>query len=183
MDRSTDEGDDGVGSKIDGCINGNYLDSANDDKDVALPEGATCKEMRAEPKLSEPVKELSDYDVTVSPLVHSNTASCEPSEAPEKVQFDSCKEEKSQILGSRDLTSNENLIRKRIEDDKDDKDEKSISSKRKRTMVDMHSDASAMLVDNDNNSNLFEDTRPSRICSNVVETRGSCSKRIRYFIF
>ncbi|KAK7341863.1 hypothetical protein VNO80_24804 [Phaseolus coccineus] len=177
MDRSTEEGDDGVGGKIDGCLKGNCLDSARDDKDIGLPEGATGKEMKAEPKLSEPVKELSDYDVTVNPLVPSNTASCEPSsEAPEKAQFDSCKEERSQILGSKDFISNENLIRKHIEHGKD---EKSISSKRKRTMMDKHSDASAMLVENDNNSNLFEDTRPSRICSNVVETSGSCSKRIR----
>jgi len=180
MDRSTEEGDDGVGGKIDGCLKGNCLDSARDDKDIGLPAGATGKEMKAEPKLSEPVKELSDYDVTVNPLVLSNTASCEPSEAREKVQFDSCKEERSQILGSKDFISNENLIRKRIEHVKD---EKSISSKRKRTMMDKHSDASAMLVENNNNSNLFEDTRPSRICSNVVETSGSCSKRIRYFIF
>lgn len=176
MDRSTEEGDDGVGGKIDGCLKGNCLDSARDDKDIGLPAGATGKEMKAEPKLSEPVKELSDYDVTVNPLVLSNTASCEPSEAREKVQFDSCKEERSQILGSKDFISNENLIRKRIEHVKD---EKSISSKRKRTMMDKHSDASAMLVENNNNSNLFEDTRPSRICSNVVETSGSCSKRIR----
>lgn len=180
MDRSTEEGDDEGGSKTDGCLKGNYLDSANDDMDIELPEDATGKEMRAEPKLSEPVKELSDYDVTVNPLVPSNTASCEPSGLPEKVRFDSCKEERSQSLGSRDFISHENLIRERIELDKD---EKSISSKRKKTMVAMHSDASTLLVDNDNNSNLFEDTRPSRICSNVVETSGSCSKRIRYFIF
>ncbi|BAT90548.1 uncharacterized protein HKW66_Vig0142010 [Vigna angularis] len=176
MNRSTEEGDDEGGSKIDGCLKGNCLDSANDDMDIELPEDATGKEMRAEPKLSEPVKELSDYDVTVNPSVPSNIASCELSGSPEKVRFDSCKEERSPISGSRDFISNENLIGKRIEHDKD---EKSISSKRKKTMVAMHSDASTLLVDNDNNSYLFEDTRPSRICSNVVETSGSCSKRIR----
>ncbi|TKY67201.1 Helicase protein MOM1 [Spatholobus suberectus] len=174
MDRSTQEDDDGGGGKIDGCLKGNCLDSAKDDKDVLPPEDATDKEMRAKPKLSGHVKELIENNVTVNSLVLSNAATCEPSGAPERVQSDSCKEETSQMLGSRDSISDENLIRKCVELDKG---EKSISSKRKRTMVDMHSDASAMLVDND--SNLIEDARPSRICSNVVETSGSCSKRIR----
>ncbi|CAJ1979280.1 unnamed protein product [Sphenostylis stenocarpa] len=177
MDRSTKKGDDGGGGKIDGCLKkGNCLDSANDDKDIRLPEDATGKKMRVEPKLSEPVKELSCNNATGNRLIKSNTASCEPCGTPEKVQFDSSKEERLPIFGSLDYVSNENFIRRCIEHDKD---KKSISPKRKRTIVDMHSDTSTMLVDNDNNLSLIKDTRPSRMCSNVVETSGSCSKRIR----
>ncbi|RDX93301.1 Helicase protein MOM1, partial [Mucuna pruriens] len=175
MDRSTQEGDDRGEEKIDGCLKGNCLDSAKDDEDILPPEDAICKEMRAEPKLSGPVKEHLENNVTVDSLVPSNAATCEPSGVPERVQSDSCKEETSQMLGSRDSISNENLIRKCVEHDKGDI---LLSSKRKRTMVDMHSDASAMLVDN-GNVNLIEDGSSSRICSNVVETSGSCSKRIR----
>ncbi|KAL2328587.1 hypothetical protein Fmac_022014 [Flemingia macrophylla] len=119
----------------------------------------------------------------------SNAASCEPSGATERVRSSnaaSCeteavqsgfyKEETSQMSGSRGSTANENFIRKCLEHHKG---EKPLSSKRKITMVDMHSDASAMLVNNDNN-NLSEEDAPSlTICSNVVETSGSCSKRIR----
>lgn len=176
VDRSAQEGDDGGRDKIDGCLKENCFDSAKDYKDILPPEDANGKEMRAEPKLSGPLKELLDNNVTVNSIVSSNAATCEPpSGAPERVQSESCKEETLQKLGSRDSISNENLIMKCVENDKG---EKSISSKRKRNMVDMHANASAMLVDNDN-SNLIEDAHPSRICGNVVETSGSRSKRIR----
>ncbi|KAK7404755.1 hypothetical protein VNO78_05712 [Psophocarpus tetragonolobus] len=180
VDRLTQEGDDGGGRKIDGekideCLNGNCLDYAKDDKVVLPSEDATGKEMITEPKLSGPVKELLDDNVTVNSLVLTNASTCEPSRAHESFLFDSGKEETLQMLGLRDSVSNENLIRKCVEHDKG---EKSISSKRKRTVVDMQSDGSAMLADNDN-SNLIEDVRSSRICGNVVETNGSCSKRIR----
>ncbi|KAL5130358.1 Helicase protein MOM1 [Glycine soja] len=177
VDRSAQEGDDGGRDKIDGCLKENCFDSAKDYKDILPPEDANGKEMRAEPKLSGPLKELLDNNVTVNSIVSSNAATCEPpSGAPERVQSESCKEETLQKLGSRDSISNENLIMKCVENDKG---EKSISSKRKRNMVDMHANASAMLVDNDN-SNLIEDAHPSRICGNVVETSGSRSKRIRH---
>ncbi|XP_029125419.1 uncharacterized protein LOC109790060 isoform X2 [Cajanus cajan] len=209
VDRSSQEGDDGGGSKIDGdkideCLKGNCLDSADDYKDILPPEDdVTSKDMRVEPELSGPVKEVIENNVTVNSLALSNAATSEPSETTERVQLsnavtcetrgtterirssnaascetervqsDSCKEETSQMLGS---TANENLIKKCVEHDKG---EKSLSSKRKITTVDMHSDASAILVDNDNNNMIEKDAPPSRICGNVVETSGSCSKRIR----
>eukprot|EP00256_Glycine_max_P041332 XP_006591133.1 uncharacterized protein LOC100813071 isoform X3 [Glycine max] len=176
VDMSAQEGDDGARDKIDVCLKENCFDSARDDKDILLPEDANSKEMRAESKLSGPLKELLDNNATLNSLVPSNAATCEPpSGASERVQSESCMEETSQKSGSRDSIINENLIRKCVENDKG---EKSISLKRKKNMLDMHSDASAMLVDN-NISNLIEDAHPSRICGNVVETSGSCSKRIR----
>ncbi|XP_027345234.1 uncharacterized protein LOC113857484 isoform X2 [Abrus precatorius] len=175
VDRSTKEGDDGSGGKADGCFKGNCLDSAKDDKGILPPEDAKGEEMSSEPKLSGPVKELSKNNVTVGSLVPSNAANHETGGTLERVQSDSCKEETSQMSRSRDFILNENLISRCAELDKG---EKSISYKRKRTMVDMHSDASNTLVD-DGNGNLMEDACSSRICSNLVGTNGPCSKRIR----
>ncbi|KAK7262287.1 hypothetical protein RJT34_29853 [Clitoria ternatea] len=144
-------------------------------KTSGVPEDDKEKGMKDGRKLTRPVNGLSENNVNAGSSVPSNDVFHETSRAPGRVQSDSCREETSQMLGSRGSALNENLIKKCGEHDEG---EKLISSKRKRTIEDMHSEASPSLVDDDD-CNLIEDTPQSRIGGNIAGTSGLRSKRIR----
>ena len=131
--------------------------------------------VRADSRLSGPAKELSENNATFGSLVPSNATNHESSGAPESDQSDCCGKETSQMLLSGNSVLNENLIQNCVGHENG---ENLISSKRKGTMMDMHSGISAILVD-DENCNLIVDADPSRLCGNTAGTNGPCSKRIR----
>lgn len=176
MDKSTPEGGNSGGAKIDECFKGVHLDCKELSKDGIQCEDDKAKEVRAESKLSEPVKELlENNNVTLGSWLPSNATTHETGGATDRVQSDCCPEETLQMSVSRNSILNENLIRSCVGHDKG---EKLISSKRKGDMVDMHSDVSATWV-NDDNCNLIADASLSRLCGNTMGSNQSCSKRIR----
>ncbi|KAE9593187.1 hypothetical protein Lal_00028925 [Lupinus albus] len=104
-----------------------------------------------------------------------NSVTHETSGETERIRSDCREEDTLEMLESRNSILNINLTKNCVEFGKG---EKTISSKRKGTMVDMHLDVSSMLV-NDDSGNLIADADPSRLCGNTVGTSESCSKRIR----
>ncbi|XP_019413149.1 PREDICTED: helicase protein MOM1-like isoform X1 [Lupinus angustifolius] len=142
-------------------------------KDCILPsEDGKAEEVRTESRLSEPMKYQLENSVTLASKITSNATTHETSGETGRVPSDCREEDTLEMQESRNSILNKSLIKNCVELDKG---ENSISSKRKETMVDMHSDVSATLV-NDDNGNLIADASPS---TNTVGTSESCSKRIR----
>ncbi|KAE9620565.1 hypothetical protein Lalb_Chr01g0004401 [Lupinus albus] len=142
-------------------------------KDCILPsEEGKAKVLRAESRLSEPMKDQLENSVTLASWITSNATAHETSGETGRVQSDCREEDTIEMQESRNSMLNKSLIKNCVELDKG---ENSISSKRRETMVDMHSDVSATLV-NDDNDNLIADASPS---TNTVGTSESSSKRIR----
>ncbi|XP_073225950.1 uncharacterized protein [Cicer arietinum] len=176
MNRSTPKSSHIGGEKIDECFEGNSLHCKEVCKDSILPsEDSKDADMRAESSSRGTVKEMLENNATISStVVPSNSTTHKTGGTPERVQPDSHVEETSQMLPSRKADSGENLIRKCVGNDKG---ENLTPSKRKNTVVDKHSDASATLV-GDDDCNLIVDADSTKLCCNVVETSGP-SKRIR----
>ncbi|KAL4326749.1 hypothetical protein HN51_033908 [Arachis hypogaea] len=127
------------------------------------PETAVSRNTkRSQSRLSGPPEGLSE----------KNASSAAPQSAPQSDHSDCNGNETSPIRNS---VFNESLIQKRVSHDRG---ENLIPSKRKGTMVDMHSDVSATSVD-DENCNLAVDADPSKLCGSTGGTNGPCSKRIR----
>ncbi|CAL0329072.1 unnamed protein product [Lupinus luteus] len=142
-------------------------------KDCMLPsEDDKDEEVRAESRLSEPMKDQLENSVTLASWLTSNATTHETSGETGRVQSDCHEDDTLEMQESINSILNKSLIKNCVELDKG---EKSMSSKSKETMVDMHSDVSATLV-NDDNGNLISDGSPS---TNTVGTSESCSKRIR----
>ncbi|MED6122076.1 hypothetical protein PIB30_036407 [Stylosanthes scabra] len=125
--------------------------------------------MSSHSRLSGPPEELTEKNANLSSSVPSNAPNHQSSAGPESDQSN-CNGNETLLLENSVL--NESSVQKR------DKGEDLISSKRKGTVVDVHSDVSATLVD-DENCNLAVDADPSKLCGSTGGTNGPCSKRIR----
>ncbi|KAK7261333.1 hypothetical protein RIF29_27642 [Crotalaria pallida] len=127
-------------------------------------------------RLNGPAKGLLENNVTLGSLQPSN-ATHETTVALQSVQPDCIEEETLQMLvsTSSNVLSDENLVKNSVGHDSG---EKLIPSKRKGIIVDMDSNVSATLV-NDNSCNLIAEVGPSRLGGSILGTGEPCSKRRR----
>ncbi|CAJ2660729.1 unnamed protein product [Trifolium pratense] len=178
VDSSIDEqkcqskGDNCSGAKIDELSKGSCSDINEVSKHGTLPsEDDKANETRVDSRLSGPMTNLAENNVTPGSFIPSNTPTYETSVVPIRVQSDCCREETlptlasgNSILDDDDMVSNnaglgggENLA----------------PSKRKVITVDTESNVSSTISKGDN-ANLIPDALPSKLGGNE-----SCSKRTR----